>query len=118
MNKLVVNLEKMALEGRISKKVQPNLKGGLGVCAVYTDMAKHPDSRVTVAGKIVMGDGATIGLHSHHDDSETYTVLAGEVESNGRAYGPGETMVCNKGESHNCINRAKGESVLRFVKRK
>ena len=118
MNKLVENLEKMASEGRISKKVQPNLKGGLGVCAVYTDLVKHPDSRVTVAGKIVMGYGATIGMHPHENDSETYTVLSGLVMSNRVVYGPGDTMVCNKGEAHDCMNLAFGESVLRFVKRK
>lgn len=118
MNKLMVNLEKMALEGRISKRVELNLKGGLGVCAVYTDIVKHPDSRVTVAGKIVMGEGATIGMHPHDNDSETYTVLSGRVMSNGVVYGPGNTMVCQKGESHDCVNLADGESILRFVKRK
>lgn len=118
MNKIAVNLEKMALKGRILKKVEPNLKGGRGVCTVYTDLTKHPDQRVTVAGKIVMGYRATIGRHRHDDDSETYTVLSGMVESNGEWYGPGETMVCNKGETHDCINQAEGESILRFVKRK
>lgn len=117
MNKIAVDLEKMALKGRILKKVELNLKGGLGVCTVYTDLVKHPDQRVTVAGKIVMGEGASIGLHGHDKDSETYTVLSGTVMSNGVVYGPGNTMVCNKGEAHDCINLAGGESVLRFVKR-
>ena len=118
MNKLVVNLEKMALEGRIFRQVKPNLKGGLGVCVVYTDRVKHPDSRVTDAGKVLMGDGATIAMHPHDNDSETYTVLSGRVMSNGVVYGPGDTMVCKKGEMHDCINLADGESVLQFVKRK
>lgn len=114
---LIKSLEQMALEGRISKRVEPNLKDGLGLCVVYTDLIEHPDKRVSVAGKIVMGYGATIGIHRHTVDSEIYTVLAGKVQSNGKIYGPGESMICNKGEAHNCVNLAKGESVLRYVKR-
>lgn len=115
---LITNLEEMASKGQVSKRIEQNLKGGLGVCTVYTDLMKHSDQRVSVAGKIVMEYGATIGTHQHTEDSETYTVLAGKVQSNGKIYSPGESMICSKGKSHNCVNLAKCESVLRFVKRK
>lgn len=114
---LVKSLDRGVEEGKLRKKFVFHLKGGNGTCAVYTDQVKHPDLRVYESGKIVMERFATIGEHSHEKDCETYTVLAGKVISNGVEYGPGETMVCNKGETHSCRNIARGESVLRFVKR-
>lgn len=116
--KFIISFNRGYLEGRLQKEYVARLKGGNGNCLVYTDKAKHPDKRVYESGKIVMRKGATIGRHSHEDDWETYTVLAGEVLSGGRTYLPGETMVCRKGESHSCENIALGESILRFVKRR
>ena len=119
MNKLVENLEKMASEGKLLKRCENGLKGGVGKCAVYTDIIAHPDQRVSDSGKIVLECGATIGEHAHVDDWEEYTVLSGVVRSSdGYYYFPGETMTCYKGESHFCANVFDGESVLRFVKRK
>lgn len=114
---LIESLNQGVEEGKLQKEVVTCLKGGNGMCIVYTDTTKNPDSRVYASGKIEMGYGSTIGQHSHEKDWETYTVLAGRVLSNGKEYGPGETMICKKGESHHCKNIASGESVLRFVKR-
>lgn len=94
------------------------LKGGKGKCIIYTDKCTHPDPRVYEAGKILMRQGASIGEHTHEDDWEEYTVLAGMVTSDQKVYFPGDTMVCQKGGSHSVENIADGESVLRFVKRK
>lgn len=115
--KLIKRLEQMASEGKLLKRCENGLKGGVGNCVVYTDVIVHPDRRVTESGKIVMERGATIGEHAHVYDSEEYTVLSGVVRSGDKDYFPGETMKCNKGESHFCANLFDGESVLRFVKR-
>lgn len=115
---LIKRLEQMASEGKLLKRCEDGLKGGVGKCVVYTDIIAHPDQRVSDSGKIVLERGATIGEHAHVDDWEEYTVLSGVVRSGGKDYFPGETMVCYKGESHSCANLFDGESVLRFVKRK
>ncbi len=114
---LIESLDRGVDEGKLRRRLVVHLKNGFYSCAVYTDQVKHPDTRVYEAGKIVMERFATIGVHAHEKDSEEYTVLAGKVISNGVVYGPGQTMICKKGETHSCTNVASGESVLRFVKR-
>ncbi len=115
---LIQSLDRGAQEGRLRRKLVVHLKNGFFSCVIYKDQVKHPDPRVYESGKIVMERFATIGEHDHKDDWEEYTVLAGKVISNGVEYGPGETMTCKKGETHSCRNIARGESVLRFVKRR
>lgn len=114
---LIGVLDEMAENGQFVKESAQNLKGGVGRCYVYKETKQFTDKRITTAGNIVMEYGSTIGMHEHLTDSEIYTVIIGWVCSNDKIYGPGETMVCNKGESHDCMNLNDGESILRFVKR-
>lgn len=114
---LIRNLDQMASEGRLLKRYEECLKGGIGKCMVYTDTVLSKKEGYD-SGNIVMRRGATIGEHAHPEDEETYTVIAGKVRSGSKVYYPGDTMTCRKGDSHSCVNLADGESVLRFVKRK
>lgn len=116
--KLIMSLNEGVLKGKLQREDVNNLKGGLGMCIVYTDKVQHPDSRVYASGKTVLKRFSSIGQHAHEDDWEEWTVLAGKVMSGNKIYLPGQTMVCKKGESHSCLNVADGESVIRFVKRK
>ena len=80
-----------------------NLKSGNGTCEVYTK--KEPSSPHYSEGIIVMmevnGVYPSIGMHKHEDDEETYTIITGLFEINGTIVGPGESLTCRMGESHN-----------------
>ena len=115
---LIISLNRGVLDGKLRRRDEVALKGGKGMCIIYTDKCKHSDPRVYEAGKILMREGATIGEHAHENDWEEYTVLAGMVTCEREVYFPGDTMVCRTGKSHSVENIAEGESVLRFVKRK
>lgn len=58
------------------------------------------------SGVLRLFDGAEIYLHSHAKGiAETYTVIIGTVEINGRQYTEGESILCPVGATHNlkCI---------------
>lgn len=117
IRELIESLNRGVKEGGLRRRFVFRLKDGCGTCTIYTDRSKHPDPDVYESGNIRMERDASIDMHAHEKDSEEYTVLAGKVICNGVEYGPGETMTCKKGETHSCRNIARGESVLRFVKR-
>lgn len=111
---LICVLDEMAENGQFVKESVSN-----GMLRIYKETKQFTDKSVTTAGNIAMMDYATsIEMNGHWTDSETYTVIVGIVLYNGKVYGPGDSIICNKGEAHDCMNLAYGESVLRFVKRK
>lgn len=117
-NSILEKLEDEVKRGKAKRTEVIGLKGGVGKATIYTDTIQHPDPRSYEAGKTVLDDGATIGVHEHSNDSETWTVLQGEIEVNSEKYGPGKTIVCKQGGHHYAKNIANGKSVIRFVKRK
>lgn len=87
----------------IQKKVIPNMRGGEKEAAmrIYAD-----DWCKIIQGKLI--PGASIGLHTHENDSETIYILSGtgKVLCDG-AYEPlsaGSCHYCPKGHEHSLIN--------------
>lgn len=111
-------LEKMVTEGKILKEEHENLKGGYGKVTIYKDLRPYPIENVYETGWIILSPESSIGNHQHVTDAETYTVLSGKVESNGKILIPEEESKCKIGGSHDCINLSQNESIVRFVKRK
>ena len=80
-----------------------NLKDGKGTCEIYSK--KEPSAPYYEEGVIVMmevgGIYPSIGIHTHAEDEETYTVIHGIFEINGTIFGPDESATCKRGDSHN-----------------
>ena len=108
-------LEMRASQGLVVKENIFSLRGGNGCSHIYKDL-KPNDPRSYETGCIVLEKGASIGMHRHDRDSETYTVLVGAVEICGKLYYAGSSVTCFEGESHNAINRNDGDSILDFSK--
>ncbi len=96
----------------IEPKIIPNFKGG----------EKEISLRISDDGmnRILNGrllPGASIGMHTHEEDSETLFVIEGEghvLEHGGRTpVGAGMCVYCPKGESHSLVND--GEEPLVFL---
>lgn len=111
-------LEKMVAEGKVLKEEHKNLRGGYGKVTIYKDLRQYPIENIYEAGWIILSPESAIGTHQHVTDEETYTVLFGKVESNGKILKPEEECKCKIGESHNCENLSSNESIVRFVKSK
>lgn len=113
-------LERKVSSGDFSRSEHQNLHGGKGKCIIYTSVAlskKDIDSKIYESGVICLEKGASIGEHFHYKDSETYHILTGEIEYNGKTYRAGDIVVCEKDTSHYCINLADGETKLRYDKK-
>lgn len=111
--------KKVLAENRMGNAKREEVFNGDTIAyAIYPDKTKHPDTRVHASGRIALYKGQSIPRHTHNDDSEEYTVIVGRVEVNGREYGPGENVRCEKGDSHYCKNLHSELSIIRFVKRR
>ncbi|WP_407309178.1 cupin domain-containing protein [Desulfosporosinus sp. SB140] len=62
--------------------------------------------------KNVLLPGASLGLHQHNGDFETYVILSGEgqLNDNGelKAVKPGDVVITNNGEKHSLENTGSG----------
>ncbi len=108
-------LDSLVNQNLVEKEEAFNLKDGIGHVYIYRD-CKPNDPRAHESGNILLEKGSSIGMHKHFRDTETYTVLLGAVEINGKLYYAGESATCYSGESHNAINQNDGDSIMEFSK--
>lgn len=99
----LLDLQQLADPSAYDYKLVNSLKGGKGTCEVYTK--KIPSPPYSEEGAIIMmevkGVYPSIGMHTHTDDEETYTVISGTFAINGEIVMVGESRTCKVGESHN-----------------
>ena len=88
------------------------LRGGEGralICSALLDDEKK--GAFTLAARIALDPGASVGLHRHERDEEVYAILSGEgILSYGKGecpVGPGDLFVTRKGMSHGLRNIGK-----------
>ena len=114
----MLDLQKLENPSLYDFKLVNNLKGGKGVCEVYSK--KTPDAPYYAEGAIVMMEAnevwPSIGMHTHTDDEETYTVETGFFEINDTILGPGESATCKQRQSHNA-QLISQYGVLKFQKK-
>ena len=105
------------------KKDQPIefkcIRGGNG----ETEMRKILTGADEMYGKgrmfneMILAPGNSIGEHAHSGDNEIFYILSGEGEYNDNGtvvtVRPGDTVVCNDGETHSLKNT--GKEPLRFI---
>lgn len=97
-----------------------SLRGGKGELEMTHILERGSDEfggKGRMFSKLVLPPGASIGMHEHIGDAETYFVLSGEgtVDDNGvkSFLKPGDMMVTFNGEKH-CIENT-GDSDLVFI---
>ena len=105
------------------KKDQPIefkcIRGGNG----ETEMRKILTGADEMYGKgrmfneMILAPGNSIGEHAHSGDNEIFYFLSGEGEYNDNGtvvtVRPGDTVICNDGETHSLKNT--GKEPLRFI---
>lgn len=95
------------------------IRGGEG----ETEMRKILESVDELYGKgrmfnhMVLAPGNSIGEHQHEGDNEIFYFISGTGEYNDNGtlvqVGPGDTTVCNDGETHSLANT--GDVSLEFI---
>ncbi len=95
------------------------IRGGNG----ETEMVKILNGADEMYGKgrmfneMILAPGNSIGEHAHSGDNEIFYFLSGEGEYNDNGtivtVKPGDTVVCNDGETHSLKNT--GKEPLRFI---
>ena len=67
--------------------------------------------------EMILAPGNSIGEHAHSGDNEIFYFLSGEGEYNDNGtivtVRPGDTVICNDGETHSLKNT--GKEPLRFI---
>ena len=113
-------LDYLVDKGVSERQEYSNLKGGKGKAIIYKDkrIDNGDDPTVYETGVIVLEKGASIGVHQHINDSETYLVMSGKIKSMGTIYNEDEECFCDKGGEHDCENAGDGEAIINFVKRR
>lgn len=96
---------------KIEETAAEGFKGGTGV----THLKKF-ENRL---GKIIMGrlePGASIGLHTHEEDSEIIYIISGKAdfiyEGGTESADPGMCHYCPKGSTHQMINNGSEDIVF------
>ncbi|MBP3894585.1 MAG: cupin domain-containing protein [Atopobiaceae bacterium] len=95
------------------------IRGGIG----ETEQHKIIENDAELYGKgrlfnhMIIEPGNSIGEHMHEGDNEIFYFLSGTGEYNDNGtlvqVGPGDTTVCNDGESHSLRNT--GDVPLEFI---
>ncbi len=96
--------------------VRENLRGGTGKTTIYSLPIPDESGRVVFAARIELEPGASIGIHRHDDDEETYAIQSGEgmYEHDGgsSAARPGDIFLTRRGMSHGLRNTGEGDLVF------
>lgn len=97
-----------------------NFRGGNGELQITHFLEVEKDEFSTkgrLFAKNVLKPGASIGLHEHVGDFETYVILSGEglVNDNGeqKSVQPGDVIITRHGEQHSIENT--GSIDLEFI---
>jgi len=110
---MVVTRDKMATETR----EKPRNGTGIATFVHYVEGKGAVQKNTNMLAEITLPPGASIGNHSHTDETEFYIILEGSgvVNDNGKdvPIKTGDTMVTGNGESHSIANTGTGP--LRFA---
>ena len=95
-----------------------NKAGGKGEIQItHLLPSNYPNESCQMFANVVIPKGASIGVHTHNGNTETYHILQGKAlyTDNGKTYevGVGDTTFCADGESHGieCIS----DEDLKFI---
>jgi mannose-6-phosphate isomerase-like protein (cupin superfamily) len=102
----------------IRREAMEKARGGEGV-TIFDHLLEKTEMQANcrMFTKITLEPGASIGLHHHNEEEDTYYILKGiaTVNDSGatRTVYPGEVIFCPSGGSHAIANH--GQEPLEFV---
>lgn len=95
---------------------QSNIRGGEGRATLFHADAPLEDGPVTMAARIELEPGASIGFHLHDCNEEVYAVMSGEgtYEFDGGSCpaAAGDIFTTRKGMSHGLRNTGSSKLVI------
>lgn len=92
--------------------------GGSGAGTAYKFAADIPDQQgaFTMAARLELEPGASIGYHKHAVNEEVYVIISGEgvycEENKEEPAKAGDVFLCRMGNSHSLRNTGAGKLVL------
>ena len=106
------------MEGQYRKViVNQDMAGGKGTVTVRHILNEEEmDIACRLYAEVTVAPGASIGVHSHHGETETYYILQGEglYTDNGKesSVKAGAITFCKDGDSHGLSNTGTGDLVF------
>ena len=106
------------MEGQYRKiEVNEFMAGGLGKVTIRHILNERElNGKCRLYAQVTIGPGASIGVHAHNGESETYYILKGTglYTDNGKEYKvkPGDITFCDSGNSHGLKNIGEDELVF------
>lgn len=92
----------------MESEVRPQMRGGAGECLVTFLAGRQLQKHVKLFSKVDVPVGASIGSHSHSEETEYYYILEGTglINDNGMPCDvkPGDVVVTTGGASHSVEN--------------
>ena len=92
------------------------MRGGKGRATIFHATAPLGEELITLASRIELEPGASIGLHLHDCDEEVYAIVSGngiyEYDEGECPALPGDIFTTKKGMSHGLRNTGDGPLVF------
>lgn len=92
------------------------LGGGEGKADKYSVQIPDSDGAFTMATRIELEKGSSIGYHIHSDNEEVYTIISGTgiYNEDGKEVktSAGDVFLCRRGHSHSLKNTGEGKLVI------
>ena len=94
-----------------------NKAGGKGeITITHLLGAEELDGKCAMFAKVTIPPHASIGIHEHHGNTETYHILSGKARYNDngedKEIGAGVTTFCPDGEKHGIENISDDEDLV------
>ena len=108
-------------EENFQQREEHGLKGGDGSITIYEALYQHEQPDVLEHGFLLVPVGASIGMHEHNKDWESWEIIMGRVsylanKNEPEEIGPGVERICLIGEKHGLKNIGDCDAVIKFTK--
>ena len=89
---------------------------GLGTAHKFACEIPDMDGAFTMAARLELEPGASIGYHKHADNEEVYVIISGEgiycEENREEPAAAGDVFLCRRGNSHSLKNTGAGKLII------
>jgi len=96
------------IKQRQNASIKTGIRDGYGKAKIFAALSADEQGPITVASRLELEPGATIGFHSHDCDEETYAIVSGkgiyEFDGGECPALPGDIFVTQLGMSHGLRN--------------
>ena len=101
-------------ENKVKAANKAGGKGEITICHLLSPT--ELDGKCDMFARVIIPPGASIGVHEHKGNTETYHIIQGEAlyNDNGeeKKLGAGATTFCPEGEKHGIANASDKEDLV------